>query len=133
MHELLYADDTLLIETVSDVAQQFMQAVADAGKTYGLSLNFSKVEALPVGCDCSLLAPDGSQIKAKDQIIYLGNVLCADGSAASEVSRRLGAARGEFDKLNRVWKHASITTARKIEIFNAFVMSKLLYTLHSPS
>ena len=131
VHEILYADDTLLIEADEATAQRFMEAVADAGAVYGLSLNWSKVEALPVGCDCRILAPDGSAVSTKQQMVYLGSVLSADGKSGSEISRRLGAARSEFDKLLRVWKHSKIPALRKVAIFEACVMSKLLYNLHS--
>ena len=63
-------------------------------------------------------------------MVYLGNVLSADGKFGSEISRRVGAARSEFDKLCRVWKHFSITVKRKVAISEACVMSKLL--LQSP-
>ena len=48
IHDLLYADDTLLIEI--DVARLtvFMKEVEACGAEYGLALNFKKVEALPV-------------------------------------------------------------------------------------
>ena len=52
-------------------------------------------------------------------------------SSGSEMSRRIGAARGELDKLGRVWKHCKIRMSRKLQIFEACVMSKLLYNLHS--
>ena len=35
----------------------------------------------------------------KDSIVYLGCVLAADGTVGAELSRRLGAARAEFDTL----------------------------------
>ena len=48
-----------------------------------------------------------------------------------ELSRRLGAAKAEFDTLSRVWSHAAISPGRKIQIFEACVVSKLLYGLHT--
>ena len=64
-------------------------------------------------------------------MVYLGSVLCSDGSSGSEVARRIGAAREEVEKLSRVWKHAGIAQSRKIRIFEACILSKLLYNLHS--
>ena len=38
-HDILYADDTLLIDVVSDKLQSYMQCVVDQGRSYGLKLN----------------------------------------------------------------------------------------------
>ena len=64
-------------------------------------------------------------------MVYLGSVLCSDGSSGSEVSRRIGSARAELDKLSRVWKHAGISSTRKLNSLEACVMSKLLFNLHA--
>ena len=47
------------------------------------------------------------------------------------MSRRIGAARGEFEKLRRIWAHSTLARDRKIQIFGACVLSKLLYGLHT--
>ena len=131
VHELLYADDTLLIEADEATLEKYMRCVTDCGNKYGLSLNWTKVEVLPVCCNCGLKSPSGETIKQQQRLVYLGSVLSADGTFGSEISRRIGSAKGEFDKLCRVWKHSSLATKRKVRIFEACVMSKLLYNLHS--
>ena len=57
--------------------------------------------------------------------------MAADGLIVSELSRRLGCARAEFDTLARVWSHSSLSTQRKLQIFEACVQTKLLYGLHA--
>ena len=42
-HEIIYADDTLLIDCFGENLQKYMDCVTEQGKFYGLSLNFSKV------------------------------------------------------------------------------------------
>ena len=108
-----------------------MEAITRAGGTYGLKLNWSKVEVLPIGCTPQLVSNTGQDIKQQHCMAYLGSVLCADGSSGSEVARRLGAAREELAKLSRVWKHSGISVARKVRIFEACILSKLLYNMHS--
>ena len=61
-HEVLYADDTLLIDIHGSNLQLYMQCIAEEGKSYGLSLNVSKLECMPVRCQTYLIAEDGSQI-----------------------------------------------------------------------
>ena len=67
-HEVLYADDTLLIDIHGSNLQLYMQCIAEEGKSYGLSLNVSKLECMPVRCQTYLIAEDGSQIQKKKHL-----------------------------------------------------------------
>jgi len=62
---------------------------------------------------------------------YLGAVIYSDGRADSEISRKLGAARGDFRQLANVWKHANISVKQKIKYFHSLIASRLLYGLSS--
>ena len=86
---------------------------------------------LPVRCEAHIPKPDGGHVEQKDSIVYLGSVLSAAGTVDSELSRRLGAARAEFEKLARLWSHAALPARLKIRMFEACVLSKLLYSLHT--
>jgi len=131
VNELLYADDTLLIDVDSQAVEAYMHAVSRAGLVYGLSFNWAKLEALPINCACCIPDTEGKPLKQKDRIIYLGSLLCSDGTAGPELNRRLGAARETFSKLRRVWGHACINKERKLEIYSACVLTKLTYNLHA--
>ena len=47
-HELLYADDTLLIDVSGENLERFMTIVAKLGSEYGLKLNWKKIEDLSI-------------------------------------------------------------------------------------
>ena len=47
----------------------------------------------------------------------------------SEISRRLGMARRDFEVLQILWKHNSLSRAWKLRIFEVCTISKLLYGL----
>ena len=79
----------------------------------------------------TILKPDGNPIPQKTSMIYLGSVLTFDGSVGAELSRRIGRARSEFDSLQRVWSHSTMSTKRKINVYLACVESTLLYSLHT--
>ena len=53
----------------------------------------------------------------------------ADGRIGSELSRRIGMARRDFNTLQKVWRHSSVTRVQKLRYFGSFVESKLLYGL----
>eukprot|EP00973_Karenia_brevis_P070124 9747254-Karenia_brevis.AAC.1 len=44
IHELLYADDTLLVGVHGNSVQKYMEAIQVVGAGYGLILNYSKTE-----------------------------------------------------------------------------------------
>ena len=131
VNDLIYADDTLFLSLKPRHAESFMYRVLDAGRVYGLSLNWQKTEVLPIGCTVDIQGPNGEPIKTKTSLVYLGSVISASGSITSEVNRRLGMAKADFDALNRVWKHAHLTCAKKLQIFLACVVSRLMYSLHT--
>ena len=46
-----------------------------------------------------------------------------------ELARRMGCALADFRVLFRFWKHAAVSRARKVEVLNAVIFSKLCYGL----
>ena len=108
-----------------------MRCIEAMGMNYGLRLNWKKCEVLPIGCEASIAAPDGSYLACKSSISYLGSYLDATGAGGPAICRRLGEAKGKFDKLASVWRHSTLHPQQKIRIFQACVVSKLLYCLHT--
>ena len=60
-----------------------------------------------------------------------GGILTASGLPTASVTRRLAEARGTFEKLQKVSRHAGLTRRRKIEIYKSCVVSKLLFSLEA--
>ena len=126
---LLYADDTLLLGVEEASLQRFMAAVAEVGATYGLQLHWGKLQQLNVRCNARLRQPSGTPITPNEQLTYLGSIISDDGRIQKELLRRLGLAQGTFRELSRVWKHSSMGRRRKLLLFNALVVSRLMYAL----
>ena len=59
----------------------------------------------------------------------MGSLLLADGGLKAELSRRIGSARAAFNELVIVWKHANLSRQRKVQIYQACVLPRLLYSL----
>ena len=70
-------------------------------------------------------------IKIVDSLMYLGATLDKEVRHASELARRLGQARQSFACLAQIWSHAGLSTARMVLIYNACIVSKLLYGLQT--
>ena len=75
--------------------------------------------------------PNGDNLKSVEQAIHLGRLLTSTASAKEEVTRRLGEARAGFKALTQCWSHAKITRSKKVEIYLACIVSKVLYNLES--
>lgn len=124
--ELAYADDIMLMDIRADTLQSFMACIVEAGREYGLELNLSKLEVLPLRTSADIRNPANELVKQKESIAYLGCVLSADGRYSSELSRRIGTAAADFKKLQRVWSHSNLTLRRKVRIFDACVVTRAL-------
>ena len=124
VNEILYADDTLIVDQHGNLAQQYMDAIAHQANHYSLVCNWSKLEYLCIGCSPSLVQPDGSDIKRVTSMNYLGGLLSSDANISSELGRKIGIAMHNFSNLQRIWSHANLPIKRKLALFKSLVLSK---------
>ena len=129
--DVLYADDTLLVSNHIGNLKALLACIVAEGRRYGLELNWDKTLHMKVRSTEDIITPDGRIIKSVREAVYLGGLVTCDGRASAEVTRRLGEATGIFRALEQVWKHASISTARKVRIYETCVVSKIMYSLES--
>ena len=127
--DIAYADDTALVSECSDDLQVVLNSLLLHAKALGLEPNWKKTVHLQIKHSDMVVNPDGQEVKPVVQAVYLGGLVSNTGSTAAALTRRLGEARGVFERLASVWKHASFTKERKLIIFQACVVSKLLYGL----
>ena len=129
--DVLYADDTMLVAEKPEYLQEHLNAVVRIGRTFGLDLNVGKTILLRIRSEANIQGPDGEFIPCQSSAVYLGGLLSVDGQPKSEVTKRLGEAKGAFEKIRSVWNHANLSKQRKIKVLEACVFSKLLYGLES--
>jgi hypothetical protein len=127
--DVVYADDTLLLGANVKYVEVFLRAVAAAGRALGLELHEDKFQLLQVRCNAVVKNNNQEPIASKTSMTYLGANLASDGRIGSELNGRIGAAKGDFRSLSKVWRHSSLTTARKLAAYSALVESKLMYGL----
>ena len=127
LEDVLFADDTLFISNSGDYVQEYMNIVTEIGAEYGLQVHWGKVHLVPIRTEQPVFAPDGARIKAQESMLYLGSTIHGNGRFGCEVGRKIGAAAGDFKALQRVWKHATISRQRKLQLFDSLIQSKLRY------
>ena len=127
--EALFADDTLIISTQTTHLEEYMAAITRCGSEYGLQVHWGKVHLLSICCDQAIRTPTGTTLQPETSMLYLGSMLHSDGRLGCEISRKIGAATASFNALKTIWRHRGIPLARKCNLFEALVMSKVLYGL----
>ena len=125
----MYADDTLLVGVHGEEIQAYMESVVLIGAEYGLQLNWSKLEVLECRMVANIESPSGGIIQPKTSMVYFGSLLAGDGKIMGEINRRLGMAKEDFEVLQTIRQHTNLTKARKLRIFEAYIISKLTYGL----
>jgi hypothetical protein len=125
---LLYADDTLLVGLSEPGLQEL---IAEVGLRYGMELHWQKFQLLEVNCSMKLQTPDGERIHPRELLTYLGTSIYNDGRVANELSKKLGTAWADFKKLHKLWNHTTFSKHRKVEVYQAVIVSRLLYGLSS--
>ena len=83
VHDLLYADDTLLIDVYGHNIQKYMDAVIEIGGQYGLLINWKKVDILAIKYETTIYDNEGNDVDNKQSINYLGSLLHMDAKIGS--------------------------------------------------
>eukprot|EP00959_Pyramimonas_sp_CCMP1952_P021659 456700-Pyramimonas_sp.AAC.1 len=130
-NDILYADDTMLMSAHPLKLQVLLDLTIRVGKQCGLDLNWDKTVAMTVNNQGVVRDPHMQPIKNVQQAVYLGGLLHSGAESKPEVTRRLGEARRTFKLLHKCWAHAGISKSRKLRLFDAIVVPKLLYNLES--
>ena len=129
--DILYADDTILLGASRDQMQYYLDTVVGCARYYGLELNWGKTKLLRIRVDGLISTPDGSNIDCVDQVVYLGALLTSSGIQSKEIARRIGEASTILQQLKSIWSHDNLNISDKQRVFDACVVSKLLYGLES--
>ena len=124
-----FADDTALISRNSEHLQCLLHLVQREAAKYNLYLNLGKCKLVLYNTETAIFFIDGSQVPLASSVVYLGALIDSKGKPGHEVSKKIRDSRRVFKTLLRVRKHTKISTKRKIDIYYACVVSKLMYSL----
>ena len=131
LEDVLFADGTLLISSRGQHLEEYMAAVMHCGNHYGLQIHWRKVNYVQVCSEQSIRNPAGQVIQQKEAMPYLGSTIHGGGRYGCEISRKIGAAKEAFRFLHNIWKHGGISKQRKVQLFDALIISKLQYATAS--
>ena len=132
LFDLAYADDTVLMGQSAAVVERALHHVQNTAEQYNLKLNLAKCEYMSMNAiSNNITFTDGTQVKRKQQVKYLGAILTADARSTPDVRARIAKATAGLEKLNKFWQHTDIDTAWKIKIYIAVFIPMILYGMES--
>ena len=96
-----------------------------------MKLNKSKCEVLTTSLNADIQFADGTPVKKKPEVTYLGCQLNQYTNITQEISKRIAQCMTILKRLDIFWRHCDLTVSFKINVLDAVIRSKLLYGIDS--
>lgn len=129
IREMLFADDAALTALSEEALQNLVTRLAHACREFGLTISLKKTNIL--GQDVSSapnITIDDYTLEVVEDFTYLGSTISSNLSLDAELDKRIGKAASAMARLTkRVWTNKSLTTNTKMRVYQACVLSTLLY------
>ena len=129
IRELLFADDAALATHSEEALQRLITNFAEACKEFGLTISLKKTEVM--GQDVSEvphITIEDHALGVTDTFTYLGSKISSNLSLDAELNARIGKAATTMSRLTkRVWENKKLTIKTKVKVYQACVISTLLY------
>ena len=130
LKDLEYSDDTTLFSETADQLREALCVFDEESRKLGLKINWPKTELMHVGdgTDPPPLLFDGTPVHFTPTFTYLGTIVTNTGDLKTEIDRRRAFAASVMQSLWRpLWRHRHISRETKLWVYNASVISVLLY------
>ena len=109
---MLFADDAAVVAHTQESLQSLMDSFSQASKDFGL-----------------IITIDDYELDAVCQFTYLGSTITDNLSLDAEINKRIGKAASTLARLTaRVWTRPKLSVKTKMAVYNACVISTLLYS-----
>lgn len=129
LSDLDFADDIALLDNTWEGIKELTCRVEEEAARVGLTINPEKTKIMKVGkwrkTDEIRIADRNVDIV--EDFCYLGSTLSADSRCDKEIKSRIGKANAAFGRLEKVWKSNGCSLKIKIRLYEAIVLSTLLY------
>jgi hypothetical protein len=130
IRELLFADDAALTSHTEEGLQQLVCRLSHACKEFGLTISLKKTNVMVQDVDSPpTITIDGYKLEVVENFTYLGSTISSSLSIDAEVNGRIAKAAAVMARLNqRVWNNLNLTEKTKLRVYQACVLSTLLYS-----
>jgi hypothetical protein len=109
--------------------RELTSRIEKEAESVGLRINADKTKLMAAGKigASQIITAGGKQVQEVDEFCYLGSVISGDSSCDKDIKTRLGKANATFVRLNNIWRNKSLNCRIKIRLYEALVLSTLLY------
>ena len=130
IRELLYADDAAIIAHSQEELQDMCNAFAAACPEFGMTISIRKTVVMGLNTPIpSSVSVHNTPLDTVQKFCYLGSTMSATNSLDDELDTRIGKAATVFGRMRkRVWDNKDIPVALKMKVYEACVVSTLLYS-----
>ncbi|RXN35706.1 RNA-directed DNA polymerase from mobile element jockey-like protein [Labeo rohita] len=127
IREMLFADDTALAAHTEGALQRLITCFADACTEFGIAISLKKTNILAQDVSTTPAITIGDHtLEVVENFTYLGSTICSN--LDTELNIRIGKAATAMAQLaKRVWDNTLLTLKTKLKVYQACVLSTLLY------
>ena len=124
-----FADDAAVVAHTQEERQSLMDCFSQACKDFGLSISLKKTDVLGQDTEAPpVITIDDYELDAVCQFTYLGSTITDNLSLDAEINKMIGKAVSTVARLTaRVWTSPKLSIKTKMAVYNACVISTLLY------
>ena len=130
-HEILYADDTLIIGKRAREVNMIIKAIEKESAKYNMKLNKGKCNHIDMNCKADVKFEGGAKLDKLDKAVYLGGTITEKALKTAEIQTRLGKAMTTAFRLKEFWKGCNAPRKWKLQVYNAIIISQLIYGLNT--
>ena len=133
VRELLYADDVDLVAHSEEDLQFLMDRFAAACSAFGLTISLKKTKIMYTPSPGKPyfepnITVNGTRLEVVDSFVYLRSTISKEATLDAEIRQRIEKASSAFGRLEgRVWSDRDITINTKLVVYEACVLTVLLY------
>ena len=130
---VLFTDDCALVAHTETDLQRMMDRFSDASKLFGVTVSLGNTKVLHQPAPnthppAPTIIIDDTTFSNVEHFKYLGSTISCDGSLDKELGTRISKASQALGRLrNRVFNQHNITLSTKLKVYNAVVLTSLLY------
>ena len=133
IRELLFADDAALTAHTEEALQRLISRFSSACGEFGLTISLKKTNILGQDvCSTPCISIGDHTLEVVEAFTYLGSTISKNLSLDAELNTRIGRAATSMARLaKRVWDNSMLTMNTKMKVYQACVLSTLLYASES--
>jgi len=127
--DFVYTDETTLFLPSTADASPCLVSFSQTPASLGLKISWPKTKLQNLGHGPQPPNTDGggNLVESVDSFVYLGSLQSSDGYCRPDLNRRIGFAASTMASLSHVWKDKRLTVSTKIRLYQALVVSVLVY------